>query len=140
MAPYGYYPSKQPIESEGPYKGKTLGEVPAKDWPTLTEVAEKPWSSGPYIIKEWVKGEKIVFEANPYFFKGTPKSKNLVLAILTPENAEAQLLAGQVDLLGSETLAGLSEQLVQGEKDGKVKNYIIAGGTWEHIDINLFLK
>jgi ABC-type transport system substrate-binding protein len=140
VAPYGFYPSKQPIESEGPYKGKTLGDVPAKDWPTLPEVAEKPWSYGPYMITEWVKGEKMVFAANPYFFKGAPKTPNLVIAFLTPENAESQLLTGQVDLLGSETLAGLTEQLVQAEKDGKVKNIVNAGATWEHIDFNLFVK
>jgi ABC-type transport system substrate-binding protein len=139
LAPYGYWPSKQPIESEGPYKGKTLADVPAKDMPTLPEVAEKPWSSGPYIIKEWVKGEKIVYEANPYFFKPV-KTKNFVISFVTAENAEQQLLTGAVDLLGAETLAGLSEQLVKGEKDGKIKNYVIAGATWEHIDINLFQK
>jgi len=91
------------------------------------------------MIKEWVKGEKIVYEANPYFFKPV-KTKNFVISFVTAENAEQQLLTGAVDLLGSETLAGLSEQLVKGEKDGKVKNYVIAGATWEHIDINLFLK
>ena len=24
---------------------------------------------GPYMIKEWVKGEKMVFEANPYYYQ-----------------------------------------------------------------------
>jgi ABC-type transport system substrate-binding protein len=139
LAPYGFYPSNQPIESEGPYKGKTLKDVPAKDWATLPEVAEKPWSYGPYVIKEWVKGEKMVFEANPYYYRPV-KTKNLVIAFLTPENAEAQLLTGAVDLLGSETLAGLTEQLVNAEKEGKVKNYVIAGATWEHIDFNLWVK
>jgi len=136
----GLSPANQPIESEGPYQGMLLKDVPAKDWPTLPEVAEKPWSFGPYMITEWVKGEKMVFEANPYYWKGTPASPNFVIQFLAPENAEAQLLAGQVDLLGSETLAGLTEQLVQAEADGKVKNYVISGATWEHIDINLFVK
>ena len=137
---YGIVPSNQPIESEGPYKGKTLKDVPAKDWPTLPEVAEKPWSYGPYIIKEWVKGEKLVFEANPYYYRGEAKTKNFVISIVSAENAEQQLLTGAVDLLGSETLAGLSEQLVKGEADGLIKNYVIAGATWEHIDFNLFVK
>ena len=140
LAPWGYAPSKQPIESEGPYKGKVLGDVPAKDWPTLVEVAEKPWSAGPYIIVEWVKGEKIVYAANPHWYGGAPKTPNVVIRFLTSENAESQLLTGAVDVLGSETLAGLSEQLVQAEKDGKVKNVVLAGATWEHIDLNLFQK
>lgn len=137
---YTFYPSNQPIESEGPYKGMTLKDVPAKDWPTLPEVAEKPWSYGPYVITEWVKGEKMVFEANPYFFLGAPKTPNVVISFVTPENAEAQLLTGAVDLLGSETLAGLTDQLVAAEAEGKVNNYVLAGATWEHIDFNLFVK
>lgn len=140
LAPYSPFPSNQPVESDGPYKGMTLKDVPAKDWPTLPEVAEKPWSIGPYIITEWVKGEKMVFEANPYFFKGEPKTKNVVIAFVTPENAEAQLITGAVDVLGSETLAGLTEQLVAAAAEGKVVNIVNPGATWEHIDFNLFVK
>jgi len=115
--------------------------VPAKDWPTLPELAERPIGVGPYMITEWVKGEKLVFVANPYAPADmTPKTPNLIIQIVSAENAEAQLLAGGVDLLGSETLAGLTDQLVAAETEGKVKNYIIAGGTWEHIDFNLFVR
>lgn len=136
LTPYGYLPAHQKIESTG----KTLAETPAKDYPTLKEVAEMPLGAGPYVLKEWVKGEKMVFEANPYWYGGAPKTKNIVIVFLSAENAEAQLLAGQVDTLGSETLAGLTDQLVQAEKDGKVKNVVLAGATWEHIDFNLFVK
>jgi ABC-type transport system substrate-binding protein len=138
-APYGPSPAHQPIES-GEYAGKTLADVPAKDWPTLVEVAEKPYSYGPYMITNWVKGEKLEYEANPYYYKGAPKTPKMVIQIVTAENAESQLLTGQVDVLGSETLAGLTEQLVAAEEAGKVKNIVNAGATWEHIDFNLFVK
>jgi ABC-type transport system substrate-binding protein len=120
--------------------GRKLADVPAKEFATLTEIAENPWGFGPYMIKEWVKGEKIVLETHPYWYGGTPKTPNFVVSMITPENAEAQLLGGQVDVLGSETLAGLTDALVAAEKDGKVTNFVIPGATWEHIDINLFLK
>jgi ABC-type transport system substrate-binding protein len=120
--------------------GRLLKDVPAKDWPTLAEVAESPWGVGPYMVKEWVKGEKLVLEAHPYWYGGTPKTPNVVIAFVTAENAEAQLLGGQVDLLGSETLAGLTQTLVDAETEGKVNNYVIAGATWEHIDFALFVK
>jgi ABC-type transport system substrate-binding protein len=139
-APFGPAASHQPIESAGPYQGKTLADVPAKDWPTLREVAEMPFSYGPYVLKEWVKGEKIVYEANPNYFMGEAKTKNFVISFVSAENAEAQLLGGQVDILGSETLAGLSEQLVAAADAGTVKNIVNAGATWEHIDFNLFVK
>lgn len=120
--------------------GRVLADVPASEWSTLAEIAEMPWGFGPYMVKEWVKGEKIVLEAHPYWFGGTPKTPNFIFAIVTPENAEAQLLGGQVDLLGSETLAGITEALANAEAEGKIKTYSISGATWEHIDLNMFLK
>lgn len=140
LPPYGFAPANQPIESAGPYQGKLLKDVPAKDWPTLPEVAEKPWSYGPYMIVDWVKGDSIRYEANPYFYGGAVASPKIVIKFLTAENAESQLLTGAVDVLGSETLAGLTEQLVQAEADGKVRNIVNPGATWEHIDFNLFVK
>jgi ABC-type transport system substrate-binding protein len=137
---WGFYPANQPIETEGPYKGMTLKDVPAKDWATLPEVAEKPWSFGPYMITEWQKGVSLTFEANPYFYGGAPKTPKIVISIITPENAEAQLLGGQVDILDSTTLAGLSETLVTAEGEGKIYTVVNPSATWEHIDFNLFVK
>jgi ABC-type transport system substrate-binding protein len=138
-SPFTIYPSHRVIESEGAYKGKTLSEVPAKDWSTLPEIAEKPIDVGPYVLKEWVKGEKMVFEANPFFYKGAPKTKNVIISFITPENAEAQLIGGQVDVLDFTTLTALTESLANAEKEGKVKNVVLASGSWEHIDYNLYL-
>ncbi len=133
------YPAHRVIESDGPNKGKTLAEVPAKDWTTLPEIAENPIGVGPYVIKEWVKGEKMVFEANPYFYGGAPKTPNIVISFITSENAEAQLIGGQVDILDLTTLVSVSEALDNAAKEGIVKNFIIPSGSWEHIDMNLFL-
>jgi len=140
VAPMGWYPAHRVIESEGPYKGKTLAEVPAKDWATLPEIAEKPIGVGPYMITEWVKGEKMVFEANPYWALGTPKTPKFVISFITAENAEAQLLGGQVDVLGSETIAGISQTLKDAETAGQVMLVVEPGGTWEHVDMNMFVK
>lgn len=120
--------------------GRLLKDVPAKEWATLPEVAETPWGFGPYMVKEWVKGEKIVLAAHPYWWGGQPKTPNFVISLITPENAEPQLLAGQVDILGSETLPGITETLAKAEQEGKVKTFAIPSATWEHIDMNLFVK
>jgi ABC-type transport system substrate-binding protein len=140
VMPFTWFPAHRVIESEGAYKGMTLAEVPAKDWPTLPEIAEKPIGVGPYMITDWVKGEKMVFEANPYWVLGAPKTPNFVISFVTAENAEAQLLGGQVDVLGSETIAGISQTLKDAEAAGQVVLVVEPGGTWEHIDFNMFLK
>ncbi|MBI5944846.1 MAG: peptide ABC transporter substrate-binding protein [Chloroflexi bacterium] len=117
-----------------------LGDLAAKDWATDPRVAETPLSYGPYKLVEWVKGEKLVFAANENWV-GTPaKSPNLVIQIITPESAEALLLGGEIDILDSTSLAGLSETLAAAEAEGKIKTFVEAGGTWEHIDIQLFTR
>jgi len=120
--------------------GRLLKDVPAKEWATLPEIAETPWGFGPYMIKEWVKGEKIVLETHPYWYGGTPATPNFTVAIVSAENAEAQLLGGQVDILGSETLVALTETLAAAAEEGKIKVIGKASDTWEHIDFNMFVK
>jgi ABC-type transport system substrate-binding protein len=129
------YPSHQVVSD-----GRKLADVPAKEWATLTEVAEKPLSYGPYKLVEWVKGEKMVFEANPNWVGSPAKSKNLVIQIITPEAAEGLLLGGEIDILDSTSLAGLSQTLADAATAGKIKTFVEAGATWEHIDIQLFLR
>ena len=124
----------------GIYPAHQLGDVPAKDWATNPLVAETPLSYGPYKIVEWVKGEKMVFAANEYWVGGAPATPNIVIQFVAAENAEALLITGDIDILDSTTLAGLTETLVAAETEGKIKTVTNAGATWEHIDISLFVK
>jgi ABC-type transport system substrate-binding protein len=119
--------------------GRTLADVPAAEWTTLPEIAENPIGVGPYMITEWVKGEKMVFEANPYYYGGEVKTPNFVISFLAPENAEAQLIGGQVDMLDFTTLVGVSEALNSAAEAGQVRIIIDPSASWEHIDFNLFL-
>lgn len=131
--PYIYPANRQVAD------GRLLKDVPAAEWATLPEIAEQPWGFGPYMITEWVKGERLVLEAHPYFY-GEIATPNFVVSIVTAENSEAQLLGGQIDMLGSESLVGITEALDAAEQNGQVVNYAIPGATWEHIDLALFVK
>jgi ABC-type transport system substrate-binding protein len=136
LAPYNYYPAHRVIASSGPYYGYSLNNVPPSDWPTLPEVTQNPIGVGPYKLVEW-DGEHIRYEANPYAPADlAPTAPNLTIQFLAPEDAESLLVAGAVDLLGWDTLYGLSQQLVEAENLGFVKNFIIPGATWEHADFN----
>ena len=140
LAPFGWYPAHQVITSEGAYKGMKLSEVPGKDWSTLPEVAEKPMDVGPYMITEWKKGEYIKYEANPYFYGPKPKTKYIIAQFIAPENAEAQLLSGAVDQLDTTSLVSISQTLKDAADKGDIVIYVTTSTTWEHIDINLFVK
>jgi ABC-type transport system substrate-binding protein len=136
------YPSHQVI-ADGEFKGQKLADVPAKAWATLPEIAENPLSSGPYTLVSWDKGQRMTFEANPNYFKGAPKIQRVIVQFFEDTNqAVAQLLTGNVDVLGSETLgAGAEvETVLKAAAEGKVQAEVIASPTWEHADFNLFVK
>lgn len=62
--------------------------------------AQKPVGTGPYKFVEWVKGDKIVLEANEKYFKGAPKIGKVTFRII-PEVATqiAELQSGGVDVI-----------------------------------------
>ena len=133
-----WYPSHQVLSD-----GRVLADVPAAEWATLPEVAESPLGTGPYMLTDWVKGQSMSFVANPYFYLGAPKTPNMVIKFIVDTNqAVAQLLTGEVDVLFGETLgAGAEVQTVREAADaGKVAIYILPSATWEHVDYQLFLR
>lgn len=138
LAPFAPYPSQRVISD-----GRVLADVPAAEWQTLPEVTERPLSWGPYMVKEWTKGQNIVLEANPYY-EGEVATPNVIFVFVADTNqAVAQLLNGDVDYLDDSTLgAGAEVQTVidAANSTGNVKYDISGSATWEHIDINLFTK
>lgn len=137
LAPIGNYASHQVLAD-----GRKLADVPAKEWATLAEVAEKPLSFGPFMLTDWKKGEAMTFEVNPYF-QPAPALKKIVIQFFPDsQTAVAALLGGDVDYLERATLgAGAEVQTaIDASKEGKVKVDILASPTWEHIDMNLFTK
>jgi ABC-type transport system substrate-binding protein len=122
--------------------GRMLKDVPAAEWATLLEIAEKPLSYGPFVITEWIKGQSLTLEANPHYADGTGVQKIIVLFIPDTNQAVAQLLSGDVDYVEKATLGGGAEvQLVaDAAAQGNINFEIIPSPTWEHIDMNLFVK
>ena len=60
---------------------------------------KNPLSYGSYVIKEIVQGEKVIFEANPYYYKGEPKIKRLEMEILPPSQQVAAIKSGKYDIV-----------------------------------------
>ena len=60
---------------------------------------KNPLSYGPYYIKEIVQGEKVVFEANPYYYKGEPKIKRIEMEVLPSSQQVAAIKAGKYDIV-----------------------------------------
>ncbi len=135
LPPIAMYPAHQVLSD-----GRKLADVPSTEWSALPEIAETPLGVGAYVIKNWEKGVKMELEENPYYYKGPLKIKKIVV-IFVPDTqqAVAQLLTGDVDVVGSETLgAGPEVQTVLDNQD-KLQVLIEPSATWEHIDMNLFI-
>ena len=61
----------------------------------------KPVGTGPYVVTEFQPGGRIVLEANPGYFRGSPKIKRIVLTAVEDENARVALLEkGTIDAAG----------------------------------------
>ncbi len=137
MFTIGAYPAHRELAD-----GRTLADVPAAEFSTLPEIADLPYSYGPYRLVEWQKGQRMIFEANPYYYKGEPVIKTVIIQFFQDTNqAVAQLLTGDVDMLGTETLgAGPElETVLEASAAGEVQAELLASPTWEHIDMNLFV-
>jgi peptide/nickel transport system substrate-binding protein len=63
---------------------------------------QKPVGTGPFKFVEWVKGQRVVMEANPDYFLGAPKVKTIVYRQISEDNTRiTELLTGNADLVNN---------------------------------------
>lgn len=63
--------------------------------------SRKPMGLGPYTLKEWKTGEKIVLQANPNYFEGRPYIDGFIYRIIPdPATMFLELMAGGLDFMG----------------------------------------
>jgi peptide/nickel transport system substrate-binding protein len=59
----------------------------------------KPIGIGPFRYVEWIRGDHLTLEANPYYWRGQPKIKRIVYKIIPDRNTLlTQLQTGEVDM------------------------------------------
>ena len=58
------------------------------------DFSEHPIGSGPYTVSEWRRGDRVVFAANPHYWKGAPKIARIELRFTPDYSAMANRLAG----------------------------------------------
>ncbi len=74
-------------------------------------LAEKPIGTGPFMLQEWTKGDRMVFVKNPYYWEeGKPLVDEVDFDVVTDDNtAIMQLESGQVDAVSAVPYARLAE-------------------------------
>lgn len=68
---------------------------------TKSALARQPMGNGPYRLKEWKTGEKIVLVSNHEYYEGRPYIDGVIYRII-PDSATMflELLAGNIDFMG----------------------------------------
>ena len=97
-----------------PIPSHKLKDIPVDKQEAHDITRKNPLSPGPYYIKEIVPGQQVIFEANPYYYKGQPKVKTVIWKIVPSAQIVAALQAGEYDLT-----VGLNSDLYSKVKDLK---------------------
>lgn len=65
---------------------------------SIKALSDKPIGSGQYILKQYVPGQQVVMEANPDYFQGAPKIKNVIYKTTTDGTNLSMLQTGETDM------------------------------------------
>lgn len=93
-----------------PYTMAIVGIVPEHAYGT--GYGENPIGSGRYVLKQWDKGQQVIFEANPGYYGEAPKMKKVTILFMEEDAAFAAVSSGQADL--AYTAASYSDQTLAG--------------------------
>lgn len=93
-----------------PYTMAIVGIVPEHAYGP--DYGMNPIGSGRYIMKQWDKGQQIIFEANPDYYGDEIKMKKVTVLFMDEDAAFAAVKSGQVDL--AYTAASYSDQTIDG--------------------------
>src|SRR5882757_2059088 len=86
-----------------------------------------PVGTGPYILKSWTAGDRMVLEKNPdYWNKGHPRLDRIVLKPLPDAQSRfASLQSGEVDLIWDDEYD--ADNIQKAQKDSKLTVHIYVG-------------
>lgn len=93
-----------------PYTMAIVGIVPEHAY--NKNYGQAPIGSGRYMLKQWDKGQQVIFEANPDYYGEEVKIKKLTVLFMDEDAALAAAMAGQADV--AHTAASYSDQQVDG--------------------------
>ena len=93
-----------------PYTMAIVGIVPEHAYDE--NYGQNPIGSGRYIMKQWDKGQQVIFEANPDYYGEAPKMKKVTVLFMEEDAALAAAQSGTVDV--AHTAASYSDITVDG--------------------------
>ncbi|MEV8549407.1 ABC transporter substrate-binding protein [Streptomyces glaucescens] len=72
--------------------------IAAKQDPNTGSLNTEPVGTGPYVLTQWRKGEKLTFKANPHYWGPEPQVKTFTMAVIADDDVRAtRLRSGDLD-------------------------------------------
>ncbi|MAU00330.1 MAG: hypothetical protein CL608_24580 [Anaerolineaceae bacterium] len=118
------------------------GQFTATELLEAEESSRLPVSDGAFSIVEWVAGDSIVLEPNPFYYRqdeGLPYLDSVTYKFIPDTNQLiAQLISGACDIGTQDGLtASDAPFLIEAENNGLLTPYFQTGTVFEHIDFGI---
>lgn len=126
-----------------PYPAHIWGNYTAAQLLTAPISAEKPLGWGPYIIQEWVKGDRITMTYNPYYFRRDehlPRFAQVIYRFVGQDSNVNlnSILSGECDILDQTTyMDDLMDTLVALDAGDTLRLLTTTSTVFEHLDIGI---
>jgi ABC-type oligopeptide transport system substrate-binding subunit len=81
-------------------------------------------SSGPFILKDWIKGDRLIYEANPkYKGNNKPFIQKIVVIGAAPSTDFAAYQAGEIDFVGGPNLSPADNEIIASDPELKKETH-----------------
>jgi peptide/nickel transport system substrate-binding protein len=125
-----------------PFPQHIWGQFSASELLEAEEVARLPVGDGAFRIVEWVAGDSIVLEPNPFYYRqdeGLPYLDSVTYKFIPDTNQLiAQLISGACDIGTQDGLSASDAPfLIEAENNGLLTPYFQTGTVFEHIDFGI---
>ena len=138
----GYIDSTYFLNFWQPAPKHVWGEFPADQLPEVDLSSRTPIGWGPFMVNEWIPGEKITLEKNPYYYRardGYPKIESIQFRFIPdPDVALSELIAGRCDLIDPtinlENQVGLLQEM---QTAGEANMYVTTGLSMEWLGLGI---
>lgn len=125
-----------------PFPQHIWGQFSATELLEAEEASRLPVSDGAFHIVDWVAGDSIYLEPNPYYYRqaeGLPYLDSVTFKFIPDTNQLiAQLISGACDIGTQDGLtASDAPFLIEAENNGLLTPYFQTGTVFEHIDFGV---
>ena len=109
------------------------GEVDPATGDKETDLIKNPVGTGPFVLSEFVPDQYVTLTANETYWQGAPKVDELIYVTVNTDTAQAQMLNGELDVLG---LWSLSDDDVKIYEDAGLNIEYSLGNSYQCMQVN----